>query len=370
MDQKLLQVHIIQNPSEFKQLEDAFWIAYDDPAQRDQLWLEWLKYFSTQDKQNDRIVLHSYLRWYTQLTWQKWQLLKRVEIVDAFERQIWLAIQLGFDPIDKLLSYCIQWSNTDEESMELFSFCKKSLLESSAYLGEINGKVYTIKDIVTRMNNKKMDSFGRSQLYKELVNFVGVPTAYQAVVQHFPFFSSEECVNNFIDVVTFFQDTKKNDLPDILLHLEHDDWYELLEKDQERVVQELKNSGQADIVLTPHEFSNQPISDVFPKTTEIIQEVATPKKPNFLNQLQTNKTPLAWMQSDEGKSAFLTWAQDKDKKQAKQSVAKELKKQMLQLTEEHIQKLLDLDTWFQSQGYTEPDLIFFDETTTSFQWNI
>lgn len=219
-------------PTIVKQLTDAELrqknrVFFDfDRQEMDGFWEVLHEYFSTAPISDDRKYWWSFFRWYTILTWQD---LTRIER-EVFEkivvgRQVLMALILGFDVWNKIMSYLSIKGLDTEDRENLYVKIRAAFLNSGAIVGYGKGRQeIKINDLVKELkmiNSRGRDSMVMAEFYEKIKNLLFPSNDNR--LKEFIDTDFKAAVMKMVDLMDFFITVEPEDLPgvmDMFLHPE------------------------------------------------------------------------------------------------------------------------------------------------------
>ena len=365
---------------ELLSLEQGFWQLYSDPAKRDEMWNQLNTFFSTKTVKDDEKYYYTFFRWYTELNWKGFNLLTFDQVVSAFERQTFMALALGYDPIDLLLFYCVHNTDTTDEAVDLFGKAKKAFLASPAYFGRLKGEVFTIKTILPKMGfdggRAGETTMDRAKVHADIMKMIALPADYSGI-KRYPVPTEDELVNNFAELVDFFYRTNAEDLPDLFVHYQHDDWFAVSES--EGVVP--GQSKPADVqpvdtkTETKEEVSSEVVKEEKVEVSKPVEAEAVPKEktktfPDVFGEHKKDFT--SWISEKEARDLLLSWLKTfVNADVARKSFAVALQRVLPELINdiEMAGSVVELDDFLSKNGFKGEEFLYFDGELARFQWN-
>lgn len=121
-------------------------------SQKEELQQVLHEYFVKAPLSADRRFWFSYFRWYVDLTWRLFSDMSEEVVTSvAFARQLIMAIVLGYDPVDELMTF-LNNRPFDEESMStVYGKIRDGVLKSGAIIGIVKGREVTYAEIVREL---------------------------------------------------------------------------------------------------------------------------------------------------------------------------------------------------------------------------
>jgi hypothetical protein len=175
-----------------------------DPQERDILWAKLHAYFLPLDAKADFSFFHDYFRWYTDLTWQRINILKSDEFISiAIGRQVYKAVQLGFD-ISRSLVYHLDFNTFEPETMpQLYERIRQAFLESSCIMGLEKNVSVTFSEFLKRLEKiKTLDALQKAESYTQWNQLLAVPDAYK---EYYTVTTPDAMIDNIEGLATFFE---------------------------------------------------------------------------------------------------------------------------------------------------------------------
>lgn len=340
-------------PNQFAEYEQSFWNMAHKAAGRDELYPVLSAAFADTAVEMEKQYYYDFFRWYSYVNWKAFLTLGKSEVVHAFERQIMHAFAFGFDPIQELMQYMLMKCYTHDEAAELFDNCKQAFLRSEAFVNTYKGKDIRVKDIVEMLgfSGREKNSVERAKGYAEALEIVRVPEPYAKMVQYYPVPDSREFVDLFSELASFFVTTEKEDISPLLIHFEFDNLYEQAEN----------SSTEQPLRLERQVPSPQ---------TQSVQ-----KQNTFLVELDLHMTDFTqWINSTNALAQLLAWMKSfANKTEAREQLMNLLQKKFPSIGTDFAtaSAVIEMDHFLQSNGFTSTeDMVFFDEHTEQFTWNL
>ncbi len=175
-----------------------------DPDGRYNLWTTLHAYFAPLDSKADFSFFHDYFRWYTYLTWENIHRLKSDEFISiAIGRQVYKAIQLGFD-ISSTISYHLDFNTFEPEAMQkLYEKIRQAFLESSCIMGLEKSVSVTFSEFLKRLEKiKTLDALQKAESYTQWNQLLAVPDAYK---EYYIVTTPDAMIDNIEGLATFFE---------------------------------------------------------------------------------------------------------------------------------------------------------------------
>lgn len=145
----------------------------------------------------------TYWRWYVLLTWDRLNTFTEEELVKIFGTQIPMALSLGFDVFKSLMSYFVANNYFEGNTDSLFIKIKESFQSSLVVVGTWQNQNIRMTELIKeiRVISKQNDSLRQAEFENKLrsILFSSNPLA-----EKYLFADSDKAVQNFIDIVVFF----------------------------------------------------------------------------------------------------------------------------------------------------------------------
>src|SRR3989338_4179863 len=174
-----------------------------DPQERDILWGKLHAYFVPLDAKADFSFFHDYFRWYTDLTWQRVNILKSDDFISiAIRRQLYKALQLGFD-ISSTISYHLDFNTFEPETMQkLYEKIRQAFFESPCIMGVEKGVSITFSEFLKRLEKiKVLDALQKAESYTQWNQLLAVPAAYK---EYYTVVTPDAMIDNIEGLAAFF----------------------------------------------------------------------------------------------------------------------------------------------------------------------
>ena len=174
-----------------------------DPQERDILWGKLHAYFVPLDAKADFSFFHDYFRWYTDLTWQRVNILKSDDFISiAIRRQLYKALQLGFD-ISSTISYHLDFNTFEPETMQkLYEKIRQAFFESPCIMGVEKGVSITFSEFLKRLEKiKVLDALQKAESYTQWNQLLAVPDVYK---EYYTVITPDAMIDNIEGLSTFF----------------------------------------------------------------------------------------------------------------------------------------------------------------------
>jgi hypothetical protein len=158
------------------QLESQWEDVILTPTGRENVWMYLHSYFQTATHNDDVKFRLTLFRWYTDLTWRRITMLSNDDFVKiAIGRQVSLALLLGFDVLKEIFSYLSLRCPADEDKIQVYSKAKDVFLNSGAYVGELGGKSFYLKDVIVevkKFEQKRLSTLEKAEIKAKIVKIL------------------------------------------------------------------------------------------------------------------------------------------------------------------------------------------------------
>jgi len=368
-------------------LEKKFEQNFSDPLEREAVWYKLKSFFDKAGPQMMKQYQYSFFRYYVYLNWKNFQRLSLEEIERAFRYEIPLALAMNFDPIDELLYWLNDQAYVSKGAIVGFKKVKEAFLTSDGYFGRRQGKDYFLKEVFSEMGvgpAPDKTTVDRAKLYGELVEMVKVPRELEDVLIRYPVIEESEIIDRFAEVVNLFEDTPEEEVPDLLLHFEHDSWFH--EKIPNWFVEQVREEKAGEVSPLVKSVASEGLPDSTPKpskpkiVTKLPPAVTTPvpgstPEPQkvFLDEISAHKDDFAsWIGGDAARESLVSWMKKlNDPVIARVQLVAALKEHVV-VDAEHMGNataIVELDAYLGEQGFGGKDFLYFDAETGGFEWN-
>lgn len=322
-------------------LEQEFWNLYSNAPAQESMLSVMHRYFSKSNPEQDRQYYTSYFQWYTELTWKKLSLFSVDEISEvALGRQFFVAVMLDIDVVEKILRY-LSRTLTYKEAQQRYGLMRQALLNSKAHVGTVGGKSYMVKDIFLEMQ-RRVDSnevsYKRAELFTLVERMAADWEKHQLSKRPFPVLQPTEFVQSFVEQMAFFQDTTFEDIPDILLHFESDDWF----AEEEQVTSKLQSGSSPSQPIFTQEKPQQPPALTFETAIAALLTQDLSQIDQLVPQLQASE--------------------------AQQSFIAALKAQTNLQDQNHVSAVFQGLAELANKGVDMQHALYFDEESGAFVW--
>lgn len=193
-----------KSTAEFEELEKAI---FDNDQTFDQIYETWQsldQFFHSASYEQDLEFGLTYFRLYVRLTWK--EMLSAIDsnyFVEVIRRQISMAVLLDFDVLNQIMWYLGQ-NNADKNTLtSLYSKVKSAFLESEEVIGKWNGKDVKIKEIISEyvlLKNRGGSSMEEAEYVSKLKQIMFPKEAAEYILV-----DSDAGVERFLELVEFFQ---------------------------------------------------------------------------------------------------------------------------------------------------------------------
>lgn len=194
---------IESEPTEEAEVEFLF--VESDPKQRDLLWSMLDDYFTGLSPEEDYKFRLSSFRWYTILTWKRFNILDETKVLEVVSRQVLTALSQNIDVVEGLLWYLRLHALINEDMQILYSKIKKSFLESNAILGVWKNEKINIAGIIrelTLIKKRGGDALEMAEFVNKIRDLI-----FPEGVLPFAQVDPEVGVRRFLELVEFFEET-------------------------------------------------------------------------------------------------------------------------------------------------------------------
>ena len=322
------------------------------------VWKELNEYFVYAEVSDDRQYYKDYFYWYTDLSWrflqnQDYDFVTTV----AVARQIPVAILLGYDVWKELMWYLAFKAELIPEMQAVYSRMKNALLNSQAIIGTWKENNFTMQDLVKEVVklNSKEDSIAEAEFRNKLLQ-IYIPTR-DTELQNLVFSDPSKAVSNLIGIVNFFLGVEAEKIwyiVDLYTHPEPESGPVQLKEGEVTVVADDKSdlvSKEGPKKVSPVLSNRSSIKTENSQSGNAVTEEVVRPVASFPSANEALKQPT----------------RKEIKQQVESEFSKDTEGNFVEM-EQVMTRLAEL-----SEKYNDPeiaDILYFDEQSGSFKWNI
>ncbi|MBI2037599.1 MAG: hypothetical protein HYT15_01535 [Candidatus Magasanikbacteria bacterium] len=189
---------------EIKVKELEFQRLSSDIGAATKLRQELKNYFSFASTEEKEALRWTYWRWYVELTWKNFNSLSKDGVVDAFSKQVPMAIVNSYNILDSLMWYLTFHLYEEAEMQSFYLKVKPAFINSEAVLGKWQGKSILVKEIVSEyylLQQRRASSMEEAEFLTKLKQIM-FPKEFESYI----LVDKDVGVDNFLAIVELFQE--------------------------------------------------------------------------------------------------------------------------------------------------------------------
>lgn len=197
----------------FREKEIEFEKIIQDDELLPSVRLELSLFFKNLTTEQSQKYFNTYWLWFTHITWDRLSETSKDDFVEFVDRQLIMALFLGFDVWKELMNYFVLNSFSETYIKNLYENLRNKIINSEEIVGEEKGKTVRLKDLVemVRQMNKNASTLDKASRFSQIekIIFVGGKPTYLRE-------SSQIIIKRLEDTIRFFLEIETSEIWNIV----------------------------------------------------------------------------------------------------------------------------------------------------------